>query len=111
MRMKTEFIADCLHLLQIQRPLDLRFVEVINDWDACYQELTRRHEITVSPRATRCRLSLIAHELVHASVTETHPKVGGHGWTFRRRANRLQRDLAAIGWHLKDKIYIRGVDK
>ena len=111
MRMKTEFVADCLHLLDIQRPLDLKVREVINDWDASYQEEARRHVVTVSPTGSRCRLSLIAHELVHAKIVETRPNAADHGWHFRRTANRLQKQLEAIGWKFKDKIYIKGVDK
>jgi hypothetical protein len=109
--MKTEFLADCLHLLDIKRPLDLAVREVINDWDASYVELERRHVIEVSPRAIRCRLSLIAHELVHAAIVEKYPDAPNHGRAFQRTANRLQSQLRRIGWELRDKIFIQGVDK
>lgn len=111
MRMKTEFIADCLHLLDTQRPLDLKVREVINDWDASYQELPRRHVVEISPTGSRCRLSLIAHELVHAKIVEMHPDAPDHGSKFRKTAKRLQKQLEAIGWVFKDKIYLKGVDK
>lgn len=111
MRMKTEFLADCLHLLNISKPLDLKVKAVINDWDASYEELERRHVVEVSPQSARCRLSLIAHELVHASVAETFPTAPDHGRAFQRTATRLQSQLRRIGWELKDKIFIQGVDK
>jgi len=110
MKMKIEFIADCIHLLNIERPLDLTISQVVNDWDAQYQDMGRRHEVRVSPRAARCRLSLIAHELVHASVGESHPHASDHGRVFKRTAKRLQKQLTQIGWKLHDKIYIKGVD-
>lgn len=110
MRMRTEFIADCMHLLNIQRPLDLKIREVIEGWDASYQEETRRHVIDVSPTSQRCRLSLIAHELVHAAIVENYPMAPDHGRKFQKTAKRLQKQLEAIGWHLRDKIYLKGVD-
>ena len=110
MRMKTEFIADCLHLLDMQRPTEIKVRTFIEEWDAMYQEETRRHVVTVSPAGSRCRLSLIAHELVHAKVVEMYPGAADHGGKFRKIAKRLQKQLAEIGWHLKDKIYIEGVD-
>lgn len=110
MRMKTEFIADCLHLLDMQRPIEIKVQNLIEDWDAKYQEETRRHIVTVSPTGSRCRLSLIAHELVHAKVVEMHPDAADHGGKFRKIAKQLQKQLAEIGWELKDKIYIEGVD-
>jgi hypothetical protein len=110
MRMKNEFIADCLHLLNINKPLDLKVKTVINDWDASYLEETRRHIIEVSPQSARCRLSLIAHELVHAALTETHPDAPDHGKVFRKTAAKLQKELEKIGWKFKDKIYLKGVD-
>ena len=110
MKIRTEFIADCLHLLDMQRPLDFRFQDVAPEWDAMYQEETRRHVVTVHPRGDRCRLSLIAHELVHARVVEMYPDAPDHGRKFRKIAKQLQKQLAHIGWKLNDKIYIEGVD-
>lgn len=111
MRMRTEFIADCMHLLNIQRPLDLKVREVIEGWDAKYQEETRRHVVTVSPTGSRCRLSLIAHELVHAKIVEMYPGASDHGGKFRKTAKRLQKQLEAIGWQFRDNIFIFGVDR
>lgn len=110
MKTRTEFLADCLHLLNIQQPLDLKVQEVINNWDASYIREDRRHVVRVAPKTGRCRLSLIAHELVHAAMDERHPKARDHGPEFRRTANKLQKQLQAIGWEFRDKIFIRGVD-
>ena len=110
MRMKTEFIADCLYLLDMHRPTEIKISNDLKEWDGLYQEETRRHVVTVSPAGSRCRLSLIAHELVHARVVEMYPDAPDHGREFRKIAKQLQKQLAEIGWHLKDKIYIEGVD-
>ena len=110
MRMKTEFIADCLHLLDMQRPTEIKISNNLKEWDRLYQKKTHRHVVMVSPAGSRCRLSLIAHELVHAKVVEMYPDAPDHGRKFRKIAKQLQKQLAEIGWHLKDKIYIEGVD-
>lgn len=110
MRTRTEFLADCLHLLQINMPVDFSVGTVINNWDAMYVGETRRHIVRVAPQTERCHLSLIAHELVHAALTERHPNASDHGPVFKRTANRLQRRLEAIGWELHDNIYMKGID-
>ena len=94
----------------MQRPTEIKVRALVEEWDAMYQEETRRHVVTISPLGSRCRLSLIAHELVHAKVVEMYPGAADHGGKFRKIAKRLQKQLAEIGWHLKDKIYIEGVD-
>jgi len=110
MRQTTEFIADCLHFLRLEKPVDFGVGDVISDWDAHYYNEERRHVVRVHNKPVRCKLSLIAHELVHASLEETNPGAKDHGRKFRQRAEALEKHLRRIGWELHDKIFIKGVD-
>lgn len=66
-------------------------------------------EFCLYNEAVRGFNEVIAHEFVHAYVSENHPKATHHGRTFQRKAAALRRSLRSLGVNVAP-LYLKGID-
>lgn len=117
-----KLIHACVAYLEIQRPIDIRFVTRLKykGWHAYHTTLNKgdkilKHVIKVSLAATfdsrRDVDTVIAHEFVHAWQAEYAPKSAMHGKVFAEKAFELRARLITDGFDIGEDIYDAEIDK
>lgn len=117
-----KLILACIEILELKRPVDIRFVSRIRNKNWCayhYAEIKNekvikhviKYSLETSRDTDRDMQTIIAHEMVHAWQAEYYPHSATHGVRFRDKAFDLRDNLLNEGFDIHDDIYCAETDK
>jgi hypothetical protein len=111
-----QFMTDCNAVLPVRKRVSLRVKPRIIyhgvECEGLASFLPYAHVIEITDNPLRGFWSVLAHEWVHAHISEAYPSLreSDHGDTFQLNAAALEYRLQRMGWHICQPLFNEKLD-